>query len=354
MTVASRIPLPVSESITVPSTVCAVRATGEKHQPAEDRLHRLTTMLKGNGRNILILMLSRRTVLLAGGVAGVAANLRAATTKMTLCMHQGTSRAAGYRKSLEGWAKAGIKRVELSDTLLDAFLKTDTIQAAGQIIKDNGLTAVSSQAVLPDVWIPGPARAASLETWKKRCDQFSSLGIPRIYCPSVTNRKVTMDDYKATPGAIRESGDIAKEHNITAMIEFARTSTHLATLTSSLKMIREANHPNVKPMMDFFHFWSGLSKFEDLDLFEHGELHHAHFQDVADVPKELYDNNSRLIPGDGIAPLTKILHKLQEKGYSGSLSVELFLANLVNGDPYEVAKEIKEKADVVLHKAKVA
>ena len=272
---------------------------------------------------------------------------------MTLCMHQGTSRAAGFQKSLEGWSKAGIKHVELSDTLLDAYLKDHSLADAGKLVKDLGLTAVSSQAVLPDLWIPGPAHAASLETWKKRCEQFSTLGVPRIYCPSVTNRKVTMDDYKATPGCIREAGDIAKQFNITGMIEFARTSTHLATLTSALKMIREANHSNVKPMMDFFHFWSGLSKFEDLDMFEHGELIHAHFQDVADVPKELYDNNSRLIPGDGIAPLTKILQKLQSKGYAGSLSVELFLADLVNGDPYEVAKQIKEKAEAVLHKAKV-
>jgi 2-keto-myo-inositol isomerase len=306
-------------------------------------------------------MYSRRNVLLAplaGAVAGVVTSAvstaNAATSgKMTLCMHQGTSRAAGFQKSLEGWSKAGIKQVELSDTLLDGFLKGNDMAAAGRLIKDLGLTAVSSQAVLPDVWIPGPARAASLETWKKRCEQFSTLGVPRIYCPSVTNRKVTMEDYKATPACIREAGDIAKQFNITAMIEFARTSTHLATLTSSLKMIREANYPNVKPMMDFFHFWSGLSKFEDLDLFEHGELAHAHFQDVADVPKELYDNNSRLIPGDGIAPLAKILHKLQEKGYAGSLSVELFLPDLVNGDPYEVSKQIKEKAEAVLHKAKV-
>jgi sugar phosphate isomerase/epimerase len=215
------------------------------------------------------------------------------------------------------------------------------------------LNAVSSQAVLPDVWIPGPARAASLETWKKRCDQFSSLGLPRIYCPSVTNRRVTKDDFKATPDCIREAGDIAKQHNITAMIEFARTSTHLATLTSSLKVIREAAHPNVKPMMDFFHFWSGLSKFEDLDMLQQGELFHAHFQDVADVPKELYDNSSRLIPGDGVSPLVKILRKLAEKGYAGSLSVELFLPELQNGDPYETAKQIKEKSEAVMRKARV-
>ena len=277
----------------------------------------------------------------------------AATGKMTLCMHQGTSRAAGYRKSLEGWAKAGIKNVELSDTMLDDFLKTDTLEAAGRVFKDLGLNAVSSQAVLPDVWIPGPARAASLETWKKRCDQFSSLGLPRIYCPSVTNRKVTKDDFRATPDCIREAGEIAKQHNITGMIEFARTSTHLATLTSSLKVIREAAHPNVKPMMDFFHFWSGLSKFEDLDMFQQGELFHAHFQDVADVPKELYDNSSRLIPGDGVSPLVKILRKLAEKGYSGSLSVELFLPELQNGDPYETARQIKEKSEAVMRKARV-
>lgn len=277
----------------------------------------------------------------------------AAAGKMTLCMHQGTSRGAGYRKSLEGWAKAGIRNVELSDTMLDDFLKTDSLAAAGRVFKDLGLNAVSSQAVLPDVWIPGPARAASLETWKKRCDQFSSLGLPRIYCPSVTNRRVTKDDFKATPDCIRESGDIAKQYNITAMIEFARTSTHLATLTSALKVIREAAHPNVRPMMDFFHFWSGLSKFEDLDLLQQGELFHAHFQDVADVPKELYDNNSRLIPGDGVSPLLRILRKLSEKGYSGSLSVELFLPELQNGDPYETARQIKEKSEAVMRKARV-
>ena len=61
-------------------------------------------------------------------------------------------------------------------------------------------------------------------------------------------------------------GDIAKQFNLTAMIEFARTSTHLSTLRSSLTVIREAAHSNVRPMLDFFHFWSGMSKFEDLDM----------------------------------------------------------------------------------------
>src|SRR5437016_8582323 len=169
-------------------------------------------------------MISRRNLLmapLAFPLGQAATGKTAVSGKMRLSIHQNTSRGAGYRKSLEGWAKAGIKYVELTDAMLDEFLKTDTLAAAKKVVTDLGLTPVSSASVLPDVWIPGPARAASLETWKKRCEQFSTIGLQKIYCPSVTNRRVTAEDYKATPAAIRETGDIAKQYNLTAMIEFA-------------------------------------------------------------------------------------------------------------------------------------
>ena len=300
-------------------------------------------------------LFSRRTALLAPIAAAASTSIPAvaASTKMTLCLHQNTSRAAGYRKSLEGWAKAGIKHCEVTDNMLDDFLKTDSIEAARKVISDNGLKLVSCAAVLPDMFLPRPARAASLETWKKRCDQFASLGVDKVYCPSVTAGMVTAEDYKGAPACIRDFGDAAKAHNLTAMIEFARNSTFISNLRTSLNLIREANHPSVRPHLDFYHFWSGLSKFEDLDMLKPGELAHVHFQDTPDMPRELLTNQTRLIPGDGIAPIEKILHKLQEKGYSGSLSVELFLPEFANGDPYEVASKIKEKAEGVMRKAKV-
>ena len=106
-------------------------------------------------------------------------------------------------------------------------------------------------------------------------------------------------------------------------------------------------------MLDFFHFRSGLSKFEDLDLLQPGELAHTHFQDLRSGPRELIDNDSRLIPGDGIAPVERILQKLAEKEYAGSLSVELFRAEFVDGDPYEVASEIRPKCEEVMRTAGV-
>ena len=273
--------------------------------------------------------------------------------RMLLAMHQNTSRGAGFRGSLEGWARAGIRYVELTDTLLVGFLDGDTLAGARSLLQDLDLTPVSGASVLQDIWLPGPARAESLETWRLRCEQFAALGLEKVYAPSITSRRVTDEEFDATPEAIYEVGEITRQHGLTTMIEFTRTSTHLSTLRSALAMIRAANHPNVRPMIDLFHFWSGLSKFDDLDLLEPGELAHAHFQDLLDAPQERTNNSYRLIPGDGIAPLDRILRKLAEKEYSGALSVELFLPRLVNGDPYQVATEIRSKCEAVMAEADV-
>jgi len=71
------------------------------------------------------------------------------------------------------------------------------------------------------------------------------------------------------------------------------------------------------------------------------------------MPRELMDNTTRLIPGDGVSPLVAILRKMAEKGYTGALSVELFLPEFQQADPYEMAKRIKDKSEAVMRKAKV-
>jgi 2-keto-myo-inositol isomerase len=167
-------------------------------------------------------------------------------------------------------------------------------------------------------------------------------------CPCGPSTPFTLDDYKRAPGNLREAGDIAKQFGITIMLEFMRGSTFIGTLPTALNVVRETAHPNVKPMFDFYHFWAGLSKLDDLQLIRQGEIHHVHFQDVPNIPRELLDGKTREIPGDGVSPLVKILHGLSAKGYSGPLSVELFYPRYQEADPYTLAKEIRAKCEAVL------
>ncbi len=296
-------------------------------------------------------MLSRRALLMAP--LAVMAARAASAAGMTLAIHQNTSAGAGYRGSLEGWSRAGIKYVELTNTLLDDFLKADSLPAARRVLTDNGLTPVSCACGVFGLWEPNPNRPALLGDFKKRCEMFAALGLTRIYSPTATTQKFTQDDYKVGADNMREVGEIAKQFGMTMMAEAVRTSTFISTLTTLLRVTREAAHPNVAPLLDFYHFWSGLSKLEDLDLIRSGEIGHVHFQDVPDLPRELLDNTTRFIPGDGIAPLTQILRKLASKGYAGPLSVELFLPKFQQGDPFQVAREIRQKAETVMRQARV-
>jgi sugar phosphate isomerase/epimerase len=300
--------------------------------------------------------ISRREMLLtpmaiaaSGAIAGAAG-----AKKMTLAMHQNTSNAAGYRKSLEGWARAGIKDVEITNVLLDEFLKTEDLAAAKRVISDLGLNLVHAATGVIELWEPNPNRDTALDHLKKRCEMYANMGLHHVYSPTTCTRKVTEDDYKAAPDNMFEAGEIAKQFDTKLRIEFMRASTFISTLPTLLKLTREAAHPNIEPMLDCYHFWSGLDKFEDLDMIRNGEIGHVHFQDVPDIPREMLDLSTRIIPGDGISPLTRILGKLAEKGYAGPLSVELFLPKFQQGDPYEIAREVRTKSEPVMRQAGVA
>ena len=298
-------------------------------------------------------MLSRREILLAPAALVAARAVEAAGGKMTLSLHQNTSARAGFRASLEGWARAGIKEVEITNALLDGFLKTDSLAAAKRVLTDLGLTPVSGACGVNGLIEPNPNRAAALDDFKKRCEMFATLGLTRTYSTTATMIKPTPDDYKLAADNVREVGDVAKPFQMTAMFEFVRQSTFASTLLTLLSITRAAAHPGVGPLFDFYHFWSGLNKLEDLDTLRPGEIKHVHFQDVPDMPREMLDTTTRVIPGDGVSPLTAILRKLADKGYAGALSVELFLPKFQGGDPYEVAREIKTKAEAVMRRAKV-
>jgi sugar phosphate isomerase/epimerase len=295
-------------------------------------------------------MLTRRHLL--ASTAALPVSAAAATGSMWLSIHQTTSLGAGFRRSLEGYARAGIRYVELSPPLVQEFAKRDSVAAAKRLVADLGLTAVSSGGVR-GLAEPHPGRAQALEELKRTAALVAELGIDRMVCPCGTAEKFTIDDYPRGAQNLREAGEIVRPLGITAMLEFMRGSTFIGTLPTSLDITRRAAHSNVRPMLDCYHFWAGLSKFEDLDLLRDSEIHHVHFQDVPAIPREQLDNGTRNVPGEGVSPLVRILKKLGEKRYRGPLSVELFYPELQNGDPYEIALRIRRKAEPILREAGV-
>ena len=300
-------------------------------------------------------MPSRREILLApAALAAAGVTTAAADGKMTLGLHHNTSSGAGYQASLEGWARAGVRQVEIANNLLDAFLKTESLPAARRVLTDNGLTAVSASCGVGGLIEPNPDRPAAFDRLKRRCEMLATLGLTRTYATTATTAKPAPDDYTAAADHMRTAGEIAAQFRLTMMFEFVRQSTFAATLPTLLKIVRAAAHPDTGVLFDCYHFWSGHNRLEDLDQLRPGEVKHVHFQDVEDLPRELLDLTTRVMPGDGVAPLVAILRALADKAaYTGPLSVELFAPRFQQRDPYEIAREIVPKAQTVMRLAKV-
>ena len=293
-------------------------------------------------------MLVAPAVLLASGVDAFAKG------KMSLSIHSNTSSGAGYRAALEGWAKAGFKQVELNAAFVEPFIKTDTLDGAKKVLADNGLTVVHGAVGGNGLLEPNPNHQAALDALKPRLEMFSALGLKKVYVTASGAEKLTAEQYKTVVDHMRAVGDTVKTFNMICSVEFIRSSPYMSTLLTALKYTREAAHPNFGLMFDFYHFCSGMNRLEDMDQIRNGEINHVHFQDVPDMPRELLDNNTRIIPGDGVSPIVPMLQKLSAKGYAGPLSVELFLPKFRDGNPFEVAQEIRRKCEVVMHRARVA
>src|SRR5260370_16738846 len=99
-----------------------------------------------------------------------------------------------------------------------------------------------------------------------------------------------------------QAGDVARQVTMSLRIEFVRASSFISTLTTLVKMTRAAAHPNLAPMFDCYHFWSGLNKLEDLDLPPPGAIGHVHFQAVPAIPPVLLNTPPHLTPAHTPTP----------------------------------------------------
>lgn len=260
---------------------------------------------------------------------------------LVVCMHGITSDGFDFRTTVEGWAKAGITAVEPDLVKAQEFEHANGSGSARRLLDDLGLKAYSStnQLFLEE---ESAKRAQAVESLRWKVALAQSLGADRLVIPSTAQASHSAASYDTLYTLLYEVAEIAKPCEIALMVEFTRNSRLINNLRTALDVVRTVDHPNIRCMIDLYHFWAGPSKFEDLDLIREGEIHHVHFADTPRLPLlEVAEQKDRAFPGEGIAPLQKILNKLVEKGYSRALSMELFDPVVRSTDPALIAAKAR-------------
>lgn len=248
----------------------------------------------------------------------------------------------GLAKEIDIAAQAGYSAFEPWIQTIQDYLK-----AGGKLadirkqVEDRGLTvegAISfSQWVVDDA----AARAKAIEQVKREMDLLAQIGGKRIAAPPAGangNSAPTLDLMKAAE-RYRAILDLGDTMGVTPILELWGPSKNLHRLGDCMVVVIESGHPKAGLLGDVYHIYKGGSDFHGLKMISAAAMPVLHMNDYpADPPRDRIADRDRIMPGDGIAPLTQILRDRCDKGGPTVLSLELFSQVYWEKDPLEVAK----------------
>lgn len=241
-----------------------------------------------------------------------------------------------WLESLHEYVKQGHSVSDLAKRLRDAGLQVPSAIGFAQWIVDD------------------PAqRKAGLEQAKRDMELVAKIGGTRIAAPPVGAHEKPGPDLLTIAERYRALLNLGEQQGVIPMVEVWGFSKTLSRLGEAACVAIESGHPQACILTDVYHLYKGGSGYEGLKLLAPGVLPVMHMNDYpAQPPRAEITDAHRVYPGDGVAPLTKILKTLRDTQGSCVLSLELFNRDLWKLDPLVVAKTGLQKMHLAVASVK--
>lgn len=241
-----------------------------------------------------------------------------------------TGSIMGYRldviAQVELAAEAGYQGIEFWMRDIERF-----VQGGGRLeelrkrLDDSGLVVVGAINFNPWAVDDETQRRAGLEAFRRDMDWIARLGGTAIAAAPAGINQAPPVDLRRVAERYRTLLELGDEYGVVPELEIWGGSTNLRRVSEALFVAAEADHPRARLLLDVFHMYKGGSSFESLRVVNGACMTNFHINDYpAEPPREKIGDQHRVFPGDGVAPMAKILQLLWQSGYRGALALELF------------------------------
>jgi 2-keto-myo-inositol isomerase len=211
-------------------------------------------------------------------------------------------------------------------------------------IEDAGLLVPSAIGFATWIVDDEVERRKGLEVARADMQMLKEIGGTRIASPPVGATQQNDLDLFAAAERYRALLEIGREEQVLPQLELWGFSQTLSRLGELALVASEAGHPDACLLPDVYHIYKGGSDFHGLRILNGRTIHVFHMNDYPAQPdRSAISDRDRVYPGDGIAPLSQILHTLYESGSRPMLSLELFNPTYWEQDAQEVARTGLEK-----------
>jgi 2-keto-myo-inositol isomerase len=298
--------------------------------------------------------LSRRELLMAASAGAAAATVPAAADTpadtpqpFPFCLNMSTIRGQKLSppEQVDVAAQAGYQAIEPWVGELSMYAQQGgSLADLRKRIADAGLTVASAIAFAEWIVDDDARRAQALETAKRDMDLVRSIGGSRIAAPPSGATKQSDLNLLRAAERYRALLDAGLQIGVTPQLELWGFSQSLSRLGELMFVAVESAHPNACVLPDVYHIYKGGSDFQGLRMINGGAVHVFHMNDYPAQPdRSRIGDADRVYPGDGIAPLSRILRDLLAIGFRGTLSLELFNRDYWKQDALAVARTGLEK-----------
>ena len=207
-----------------------------------------------------------------------------------------------------------------------------------QNLQDNGLTIEGAIGFAEWIVDDPQRRKTGLEQAKRDMDLIAQIGGTRIAAPPMGLTDAEDRDLLKIAERYRDLYEIGAKVGVTPLLEVWGFSKTLKRLGDAAAVVIESGVPNPAILADSYHLYKGGSPVSGLRVLRGEILPVFHINDYPQTAPETITDADRVYPGDGIAPLTTLFRTLQDVGFTGTLSLELFNAEYYRQDAATVAK----------------
>lgn len=264
---------------------------------------------------------------------------------MLLAFNGSTTQKAKLETDIEAAAAVGFKALEIWVAKLDQYLldwwHVPAAEQLRETFAQHNVRPVSVNSVEGINF-----RGDQFDLVKRRCrllaETMKVLGCPYlVVAPGMAPRGARSDETrKETVKALRALTDTVAPYGVSLAFEpqgFHWSSVR--TLGAAWDIVQEVNRNEVGLVLDAVHFHLSDSPLSDIDRLDPARVFLLQLDDVEGMDKDLVGDAHRVMPGNGVVPLSDILRKLKAIGFDGICSLELNRPALWERDPVEVARE---------------
>lgn len=280
---------------------------------------------------------TRRQAISALGAAGASSVLTAcATTQKAAmpsspfryCLNMSTIRGQNLSaaEEIEVAGKSGYDGIEPWMGKLRQYVKDGgSLAELRKRIEDYGMTVESAIGFASWIVNDPEKRKQGFEEAKRDMALLAKIGGKRIAAPPAGVPRDDPVEPLAAAERYRQLLELGEQSGVVPQIEMWGGNESVGKVSAAIFIAVESGHPDACFLGDVFHTYKGGSDFDSFRLLSAHALQVFHFNDYpAAPPPESIGDEHRVYPGDGIAPLSKILNIFQFVGAVPALSLELF------------------------------